>query len=71
MIVSEHNERRIIEQPRDEFAPGLARIVVQLRTTYPLLSEEAIVRILRMPACAAGPINDGYEISFRHHTPVD
>jgi hypothetical protein len=36
--------------PRIETSvPGLARVAIELRRAYPLLSVEAIARILRMP----------------------
>lgn len=65
----EHDERTIAEPAPKDAVPGLARVVAELRAGFPLLSPEAIARILRTPVLNSVPKAESSDIPKSHHTP--
>jgi len=65
----ESHERTMPEPAPRDAVPGLARVVAELKAAFPLLSPEAIARILRMPLVDILPKAESSDIPKSHHRP--
>lgn len=68
-LAKEHNERPLTEPGPETAVPGLARVAAELRRAFPLLSPEAIVRILRMPVRSDAPEVESHDVPKGRNTP--
>jgi len=65
----ESHERTMPEPAPRDAVPGLARVVAELKAAFPLLSPEAIARILRTPVLNTVPKVESSDIPKSHHRP--
>lgn len=65
----ERHERTLPEPAPRDAVPGLARVVAELQAAFPLLSPEAIARILRTPVLSSMSKAESSDIPKSHHTP--
>jgi Cu/Ag efflux pump CusA len=65
----ESHERTMPEPTPIDAVPGLARVAAELKAAFPLLSPEAIARILRTPVLINVPKVESSDIPKSHHTP--
>ena len=68
-LAKEYNQRPLAEPGPEITVPGLARVDGDLRRAFPLLSPEAIARILRMPVPAGIPEVEAHDVPKGHNTP--
>jgi len=63
------DEQPLQEPVPGDAVPGLARVVAELKASFPQLSLEAIARILRMPVVDDVPRFESDDAPKSHHTP--